>query len=400
MQLSSGAPFWLVLNALDEQPTDAPVDCDVAIVGAGITGALLADSFTAAGFSVTIVDRRQPAEGSTAACTGLLQYELDVELAALAEKIGEPAAARAYCGAAAGITMIEALVNTLPETCGFQRVPSLYLASRRRHFDRIQAESAMRNKHGLDSVVLAREDVDEQYGFASYGAIRTSVAAVADPVLLTRTVLDRAVKAGALLCPRTTVTNWSSNKSGATIETDRGSFKADWVIFSTGYETPKGIRDDLVNLNSTYAMVTVPAPLEATWSDRALVWETARPYTYMRIAEGNRLLIGGADVGLNDAAWRDRLLPRKTRKLEVRLRALLRAQPPETEFSWAGTFGETKDGLPCIGPHEGMPRALFALGYGGNGIVFSVIASQVLRDMVLHKGHPDAELYALDRASL
>jgi glycine/D-amino acid oxidase-like deaminating enzyme len=400
MQLSSGAPFWLVLNALDEQPTNAPVDCDVAIVGAGLTGAMLADSFTAAGFSVTIVDRRQAAEGSTAACTGLLQYELDVELADLARKLGEPAAARAYCAAAEGIKQLEALVSTLPETCGFQRVPSLYLASRRRHFDRIQAESELRNKHGLNSMVLAREDVDAEYGFASYGAIRTSVAAVVDPVLLTRRVLDRAVSAGALLCPRTTVTNWSSNRNGATIETDRGSFKADWVIFATGYETPKGIRDGLVNLNSTYALVTVPAPLEANWPDHALVWETARPYTYLRIANGNRFLIGGADVGLNDAAWRDRLLPRKTRKLEVRLRALLRAEPPETEFSWAGTFGETKDGLPCLGPYEGIPRALFALGYGGNGIVFSMIASQVLRDVVLRKGHPDAELYALDRASL
>jgi glycine/D-amino acid oxidase-like deaminating enzyme len=400
MQLSSGAPFWLVLNALDEQPTNAPADCDVAIVGAGLTGAFLADAFVAAGFSVTVLDRRQPGEGSTAACTGLLQYELDVELAELAEKIGAVNAARAYKAAAEGISSIDALISTLPETCGFQRVPSLYLASRRRHFDRLQVESEMRNKYGLDSVVLLREEVDEQYGFASYGAIRTKTAAVVDPVLLTRTILDRAVKGGALLCPRTTVTEWSSSADGAQIETDRGSFRADWVIFATGYEAPKRMREDIVNLNSTYALVTVPAPEEANWPDRALVWETARPYTYMRIADGNRFLIGGADVGLNDAAWRDRLLPRKTRKLEVRLRAMLRAEPPETEFSWAGTFGETKDGLPCIGPHEGMPRALFALGYGGNGIVFSAIAAEVLRDTVLHKGHPDAELYALDRPSL
>lgn len=400
MQLSSGAPFWLVLNALNEAPINTPADCDVAVIGAGLTGALLADSFVAAGFSVTIVDRRQPAEGSTAACTGLLQYELDLELAQLAERIGEPMAARAYQSAVQGIEFIDALVSTLPEPVGWKRVPSLYLASRRRHFERLQVEADMRQRHGLDTRVMQREEVDGQYGFASYGALRTTIAAVVDPVHLTRAVLNRALAGGALLCPRTAVTNWTTNGDGAQIDTDRGSFRADWVVFATGYETPAGVRQDLVNLNSTYAMVTVPTEPEAVWEDEALVWETARPYTYMRIAEGNRILIGGADVGLHDAQWRDRLLPRKTRKLEIRLRALLRGEPPETEFSWAGTFGETKDGLPCIGGADGLPRALFALGYGGNGIVFSAIASQILRDTVLHKGHPDAEIFALERKSL
>lgn len=43
------------------------------------------------------------------------------------------------------------------------------------------------------------------------------------------------------------------------------------------------------------------------------------------------------------------------------------------------TFGEMPDSLPCIGAQADAPGALFALGYGGNGIVFSMIAADILR---------------------
>ncbi|MEO8030856.1 MAG: hypothetical protein ABJC74_16905 [Gemmatimonadota bacterium] len=39
---------------------------------------------------VIVVDRRDPGLGSPAARTALLQYEIDVELAELAEKVGIP----------------------------------------------------------------------------------------------------------------------------------------------------------------------------------------------------------------------------------------------------------------------------------------------------------------------
>jgi glycine/D-amino acid oxidase-like deaminating enzyme len=109
------------------------------------------------------------------------------------------------------------------------------------------------------------------------------------------------------------------------------------------------------------------------------------------------VIIGGEDVGFRDAVWRDRLMPGKTRALEALLADLRRTDKMETEFAWAGTFGETRDGMPCIGPVPGAPRALAALGYGGNGIVFSVLASRILRDIILGEGHEDAELFTLDR---
>ena len=69
MDLHSGAPFWLVRNGLERElaPLDQHERCDVAIVGAGVTGTLVADALICAGLDVVVVDQHMPGMGSTAA---------------------------------------------------------------------------------------------------------------------------------------------------------------------------------------------------------------------------------------------------------------------------------------------------------------------------------------------
>lgn len=90
MNLRSTEPWWLLRNgiAYDYPPLRKSVRCDVAIVGGGITGALIADRLTARGATVVVVDRRSIGEGSTAASTALLQYDVDQPLVQLARTVG------------------------------------------------------------------------------------------------------------------------------------------------------------------------------------------------------------------------------------------------------------------------------------------------------------------------
>src|ERR1700752_1494549 len=79
MDLKSGYPYWTVKNGLlaSFPPLARDVRCDVAGVGAGITGALIARSLCEAGLDVVVLDKRDAGWGSTAATTALLQYEID-----------------------------------------------------------------------------------------------------------------------------------------------------------------------------------------------------------------------------------------------------------------------------------------------------------------------------------
>src|SRR3546814_4620739 len=98
MDLNSGYPWWTVRNGLPCQfpPLRADLRCDVAVIGGGISGALVADEFAAHGHEVVLVDGRDIGWGSTAASTALLQYEIDTPMMELAARFGEDAAVLAY----------------------------------------------------------------------------------------------------------------------------------------------------------------------------------------------------------------------------------------------------------------------------------------------------------------
>src|SRR5688500_20258565 len=101
----------------------------------------------------------------------------------------------------------------------------------------------------------------------------------------------------------------------------------------------------------------------------------------MRTTEDRRVLIGGKDT-LYNACTGFSLLTGKTAALKRAYEKLFPQQRLKIEFSWAGVFGASKDGLPYIGAIPERPYTYFALGYGGNGITFSVIAAQILCDLI------------------
>ena len=82
MDLRSANGFWMLRNGLlNSYPSlQEDVDCDVLVVGAGITGALMASQLSSEGYRTVVIDRRNVAFGSTSATTAMLQYELDKPL--------------------------------------------------------------------------------------------------------------------------------------------------------------------------------------------------------------------------------------------------------------------------------------------------------------------------------
>ena len=98
MNLTSTHPFWSVSNGL---PANYPslqrdVVCDAVVIGGGITGALVAVHLVEAGVKTLLIDKRDIGAGSTSASTALLQYEIDVPLRELIQKVGPAAATRSY----------------------------------------------------------------------------------------------------------------------------------------------------------------------------------------------------------------------------------------------------------------------------------------------------------------
>src|SRR6185436_769745 len=63
--LRTGRPLWASSRtSFPARPLHQSAKADVVIVGAGITGALLAHTLATRGLAVIVLDRREPAHGS------------------------------------------------------------------------------------------------------------------------------------------------------------------------------------------------------------------------------------------------------------------------------------------------------------------------------------------------
>ncbi|HEY0298285.1 MAG TPA: FAD-binding oxidoreductase, partial [Arachidicoccus sp.] len=187
-------------------------------------------------------------------------------------------------------------------------------------------------------------------------------------------------------------------KDSVTVTTEYGNtIKAKKIIYCNGFESVELIKDKFVKLLSTYAVVGERYEDDQSYLNDILIWNTADQYIYMRTTDDNRLLIGGEDEEFVNAAKRDSLLHVKQVKLEKQLNKILPEYDFRTDFAWAGTFGETKDGLPYIGEHPKFPGAYFVLGFGGNGITFSVVGMEMVSDMLKNKKHPLSEFFKFKR---
>lgn len=400
MDLKSGRPFWPtksgllgVYPALREN-----VSCDVAIIGGGITGALICHHLLKEGLDVVVLEKRDIGGGSTSASTALLQYEIDTPLHKLIGMVGKEHAERAYQICRDSISKIEQLAQESKIECDFQPKQSLYYASSRWHVSMLKKEYEARKAAGFQVDFLSQKEIEERFSFSAPAAIYSHEAGEVDAYRLAHGLFAQAVEAGARIFDRSEVKAWEPDNSGMTLTTERGHrIKAKKVIFAAGYEAQQYLRAKLVTFRSSYALVSEPLEEFTGWYERCLIWETAQPYVYLRTTADGRAIIGGEDDAIDIPLKRDAMLPRKEKKLLKRFNALFPQIEMDVAFSWAGTFGETKDGLAFIGASRELPNALFAMGYGGNGITYSVVAAEILRDMVLKRPNPDAEIFRLDR---
>jgi glycine/D-amino acid oxidase-like deaminating enzyme len=399
MNLRSGHPFWLVQNGLLQTfpPLEENIRCDVLVVGAGITGALVAFHLAEAGFSTVVLDRRDVAWGSTAASTALIQYEIDTPLRELIPRLGRDHAVRAYQACRDAIGQLRQLTSRLPDSCGFALRPSLYLAPDKKAARELKEEFALRQEAGFEVDWWDPDTFSEYFPFRRPGGIRSQEGAQVDPYRLACQLLATGQNAGLRVHDRTTVNRYELTRRSVTAYTDRGAVvKASHIVFATGYEATEFLDRKIVDLNSSFALVSEPLPAPV-WHEECLIWEHADPYLYFRTTADHRVILGGEDEPFRDAAKRDALLPAKTKILLRKFAKYFPDLKMETAFSWAGTFGETKDGLAYIGQVPEYPRAFFTLGFGGNGITYSMLAAGIIRDRLRGLPNPYSDLFSFQR---
>lgn len=393
--LRTGRSIWEWRRAarVSHRPLTRDIETDVLVIGAGITGAMIADSLSASGIKVAMVDKRGLGKGATTASTALVQYEIDTPLTVLTRKIGKENATRAWRRSRLAVDELAARLDEL----GVPDVTvrnSLYLAGDVLDHDKLLREHDARRATGLASRYLDRKTLRADFGIARSAALLGYGNLAIDPRKTTLALLKAATEQGAKIFAPVEIADLDDKRTGVTATTQDGrKIHCRQAVYATGYELPDCVPRRGHQIISTYAIATVKQKASRLWPGQCLIWEASDPYLYLRTTSDGRVICGGEDEEFADEEKRDALLERKTKTLTRKLGRLLPALDPTVEFAWTGTFGSTPTGLPTIGKVPGLQNCWVALGYGGNGTTYSRIAADIICGAIIGRPDVDAGLY-------
>jgi glycine/D-amino acid oxidase-like deaminating enzyme len=377
-------------------------DVEVAIVGGGITGALVAETFARHGVSVAVLEGGLVGRGSTAASSALLLQEPDSGLGELTDRYGAGAAVRIWQLCRAGVRDLVTTLHRLRISCGVSKSDVVHYATTADAATLLKAEFDRRKQAGFGGRWLTPDALRRATAIAGFGGIRTTGHARLDPYAACLGLLASAAHRGAAVFERSGVSRVRQAGAHVRLYTRTGTVDARRVVVATGYATerfrPLAGR---FTMYRTYVLATrrfTPAQRRRLGLGNVMVWDTERPYHYARWTADGRLLLGGADR---------RVVPGRRREVEfvnatLELRGDFESLFPSLsdvaqETAWDGLFALTPDSLPYIGTHQRYPRHLFALGYGGNGMTFGSLAARLLLEHWQGVRSPDQALFAFGR---
>src|ERR1043166_216548 len=167
-RLRLGVPLWLANRSRADAPSyrrlRGHARVDVAIVGGGITGALLAWRLADAGVRVALLEAARVGRGSTAASTALLMQEPDSDFIDLARRYESRRARRIWELSRRATLDFIATLRRLRIPCDIRLGASVYSALTPEHASLLRREHEQRRAAWLGGRWLERSAVRRNVG--------------------------------------------------------------------------------------------------------------------------------------------------------------------------------------------------------------------------------------------
>ncbi len=345
---------------------------DVAIVGGGITGVSTALLLQQAGKSCILMESNTLCFGSTGGTTAHLSNLPDTPYSTLSARFGKEAARLVRQSAEQAIGLIRRNIRKYDIHCGFENADAVIFSQNPSQDNQLEAWKAGCLEAGLDSGWVDQSPVPMDFT----RALLVKGQGKFHPVKYVQGIARAFEKIGGTIVQRCRVQEFRMGDP-LRIETSHGFLESRYLVFAThippgcsGYEPPCAAY-------RSYA-VALRIPEDRYFPE--LVYDMEDPYHYYRCqwVKGKRYLIaGGADHRTGQVEdTRDCF-----RMLEDHIRQLFPVK--EITHRWSSQYFKPEDGLPYIGALQGKEGKVFvATGYGGDGMVYSGVASLLIRKLI------------------
>lgn len=405
MDLQSGTYYWpaTYADAPSYPALEQDAYCDVLIIGGGSSGAQCAYYLADQQLNVMVIEKATIGSGSTSTNTALLQYSGEKMFTDLIHTFGADYISRHLQLLREAINEIEAASDKTGMDCEFTRRDTLYAASCAEDVDKLRKEYEFLTKHHCELAFIRKDEIEAKYPFSRDAAIYSYNDAEINPFKYTHALLAYAARKGVRVYEHTEMNghHYDQQQDKMVIYTKNGcSIQAQKVILAAGYEGMEIKKEKKASFVSTYTVTTQPIEDLSEWYNRTLIWETARPYIFMRTTKDNRIIIGGLDDNTNYPDDRDSKLFHKKDKLMEELNKRFPRVHAKAAYYSAAFYGGIVDGIPIIGQYDEYPNCFFLFAFGDNGTVYSQLLAKIIAEEITEGNSPDLALYLQERPLL
>jgi glycine/D-amino acid oxidase-like deaminating enzyme/nitrite reductase/ring-hydroxylating ferredoxin subunit len=377
--------YWEATEDLQStEASAAGIQPDVCVIGGGIAGLTTAYLLSKQGRQVTVIDDGLIGGGETSRTTAHLSNAIDDRIYRIEEWHGADKAKLAVEAHTAAIQKIGDIVNTESIDCDLLRVDG-YLFEADDNQDDLDRELEAAHRCGLTGVRFADVPV------ASLRGVRCLIFPDQGQFHVLKYISGLAAaieRNGGTLISNTRVLEWSGGDLPSVTTADGRVFSANSIVLATNYPLMSKMFTELPAYRTYAVGLSVPAGSVT----RALYWNTADPYKYIRTqpdGDHDLLIVGGEDHRTgqeNDGEERFENLIHWTRSHFE--------QAGEVLYRWSGQCLETHDGLAFIGRYSASePNVFLITGDSGMGMTHGTIGGMLVSDLILGRENPWTDVF-------
>jgi glycine/D-amino acid oxidase-like deaminating enzyme len=347
--------------------------CDVAIIGAGLTGLSTAVELLglAPDLRVVMIEADQVAAGASGRGTGLLGPRVGPALTVARRRFGDDLARAIHLWSITAVRHVVELVERHRISCDLTPGSQLVVATGEEAAERQLRDADAARALGLPVSLVSGDALPAAAGRYTSG-LRYTPAATLDPAALTGQLARIGEQRGLSIFERSTVRGVRRGLL-TTVSTDDGEVVADKVVvavnaFGGDLGAPAGVVGLRVQAGVTGKLShQALSALEGLRAEPLI--EQGELASYFRLTPDGRIVVGGGAVRRGPFG--------STALAPGRLREAVRGLSPlladvDIESTWAGPVGMTRDGLPVAGRHPDDPGLYYAGGCNGHGLAVSV----------------------------
>ena len=403
--------YWMTTrDYTPNEPLQANIEVDVAIVGGGFTGLSAAYHIKKAepNLRVALLESQIIGFGASGRNGGFNMTLFGLTLEVTAFRFSKEKAKAAHHYMERSVDYLQELVSDLNIDCDYEHNGFLRVATSEKYKKRILKDMALAHELGLTGIEwLDKEQTREQVQSPMYiGAWWEPRCGILNPAKLSWGWTEVLDPMGVDIFENSPVAEIARENGKIRLDTPKGCVRADKVVMATNAWSHffKELKRKQVPV-WTHIVLTEPLTKahfkEIGWQNRQGIEDARNLVHYYRLTADDRLAMGGRDVSLSYGNDMDKDLNADTfAGLKNDVHELFPVlKDIRFTHEWGGPVSVPLDMAPAIG-FAGDKNVVYSLGTVGHGVSMTHLNGRTVCDLILEQQTELTDVFFVNRRTI